>query len=150
MKNIGKYLGYINSLLIMIIIFPFALIFGLISVVFSNSIEKQFKFLKKLGYKSKYKKGYRYYSKNNVSFRFQQYCSYEVKIGTEGYVRIEDTEIGLDYERKMLEKVNESYQNAHPVDIQRGEIDTITPYALFVKNHLKDFESIKFDAFNNS
>lgn len=142
MKKIGKILGYINSVLVMVIIFPFALIFGLISVVLDTSIEKQFKFLKRNGYKYKSGKGYKYYSRNFTTFRFKRYCSYEIKIGSNEFINVENTNIGSDYERDVLIKTKEDYQNAHPVDIQRGEIDTITPFAEFIERHLKELESL--------
>lgn len=141
-KGIIKILTAINTVISIIIVIPFLIIAIIPVLIFTETTEKRFKFLKKKGYKHKREKEYSYYSKGKLTFRFHQDISYMVRINDEDYISIHDLDVGLKSNRDKLKNVLAEYQNAHPVDKQRGEINTLILFADFIKYYLSEIERI--------
>ena len=126
----------------MIILSPLLLIFLIISIDMP-SVKKSFKFLIKEGYVYRKDKTYKYYVKGDITFRLIEDQTYMVKIGNDDYENIYDINIGSVIERERLKSILIEYQNAHPVDKQRGDtVDTLNTHAGFIKHHLIDIERL--------
>lgn len=135
----------INSILfwlIVILLSPFLLLVAIFMYILGDSLEKNFRFLKKKGYKYKNIKRLRYYYNEIVTFVLCEDEFYKVSFNNEDFYNIEELEIGTEDERMALKKILQEYQTAHPVDKQRGEINTKTPFAEFVKRYLSEIESL--------
>lgn len=134
-KIIWIFIKKIILFLSEILILPFLLIYLIIGSIGSIFIETNKKDFKKL-----IKKGFKYQKKNRAYFLTRDNTVIKILYGLEDYyisfdngknfVRIEESNLGLPYNREQLKRRLHEYKYAHPVDKQRG--DAIPPLSYFV------------------
>lgn len=141
-KKLTQILNKILAIIGVILLAPVEILLFILIVIFMKTTERSFKFLKKIGYKYKRKNGFVYYTKGIITFKIKQDISYMVKYGEEEYIDFHNFKVGSLYEKKVLHEKLIEYENAHPVDKQRGEVDTLTVFSEYLKRHIKDFEKL--------
>lgn len=142
LNKLGQILATISTIAMMVLLTPVWIVVFIFIAIFMQTTERKFKFLKKIGYKYKRKNGYAYYSKGNLTFRIKQDISYMFKYDEDEYIDFHNSEIGSLYEKQILYEKLLEYQSAHPVDKQRGEVDTLTVFSEYLERHIKDFEKL--------
>lgn len=132
-KKIGDIILKILTVLGMIFLFPIILLFSIVSLIFEFNVSKK-------SFKKLVKKGFKFQRKNQAYVLKRDNIVIEILYGLEDYyisfdngekfVRVEESDLGLQYNRDELKWRLLEYKNAHPVDRQRG--DAIPPLSYFV------------------
>ncbi len=143
-----KILKKLNNVLTMIFFtIPFTIIMLPIIVITTiidskrYNIKRRFRFLEKFGYtlkKDRVFKNEYYFEKSPILLKIKQDCEYKISFDNGiNFVNIYDTEIGTLEERTKLRYVMTAYQDAHPVDKQRGDaVDTAPFFIAFLKKYI--------------
>ncbi len=138
----------LNNVLTMIFFtIPFTIIMLPIIVIFTiidskrYNIKRRFRFLEKFGYTLKKEKACKheyYFEKSPIIIKIKQDCEYKISYDNGiNFVNIYDTEIGTLEERSKLRDVMTAYQDAHPVDKQRGDaVDTAQFFIAFLSKYI--------------
>lgn len=60
------------------------------------------------------------------------------------FVRVEESDLGLPYDRDVLKAKLNEYKNAHPVDVQRGDaLPPISEFVDFLDHNLNTYQQTK-------
>lgn len=140
-KKIGDSILKILTVLGMIFLFPIILLFVIVELIFGFSVSKK-------SFKKLIKKGFKYQIKNRTYILKRDNIVIEILYGLEDYyisydygenfVRIEESDLGLPYNREELKRQLNKYKNAHPVDKQRGDaIPPLSYYVDFLNNFIE-------------
>lgn len=132
-KKISNIMLKILTVLGMIFLFPIIILFVIVELIFGFNVSKK-------SFKKLIKKGFKYKKKDKVYILTRDNIVIEILYGLEDYyisfdngenfVRIEESELGLQYNRDELKWRLLEYKSAHPVDKQRG--DALPPLSYFV------------------
>ena len=122
------------SLISVVLILPFFFIYLIIELFYVSSYPTKKEFKKLLN------KGFKYKKKNKIYTLSKDKIVIEILYGLEDYfisfdngqnfVRVEESELGFQYNRDELKWRLKEYQCAHPVDRQRG--DAKPPLSYFI------------------
>lgn len=119
-----------------IIVIPIVLIF--LSPFFAPG-KRSFKKLIRKGFKYKFKDKNYILTKDKTIIRvFHDFQEYYVSFDNgESFVRVEESDLGSSYDRKVLKSKLDEYINAHPVDKQRGDaVPPVTEFVDFLDHNL--------------
>lgn len=101
--------------------------------------KRLFKKLIARGFKYKYENKYYILTKNEIIIRvFHDFQEYYISFDSgENFVRVEESDLGSSYDRKVLKSKLDEYINAHPVDKQRGDaVPPVTDFVDFLDHNL--------------
>lgn len=117
-----KWIEKIFTILTVIILFPLILIFSIISLIIGD-YRREFKKLKKIGFKYKYKKPKHIFTRDNIIIEiFHTYEDYYISFDNgQTFERVEDTNLGLPYNRENLKFKLNKYKYTSGLERQRGE-----------------------------
>lgn len=132
-RKLGDMILKVFTILGMIFLFPIILLFIIYELIFGFNVSKK-------SFKKLIKKGFKYQNKNKVYILTRENIVIEILYSLEDYyisfdngenfVRIEESNLGLPYNRDELKRRLNEYKNAHPVDKQRG--DALPPLSYFI------------------
>mgnify|MGYP003311242170 CR=1 FL=1 len=132
-RNLGDIILKVFTILGMIFLFPIILLFIIFELIFGFNVSKK-------SFKKLVKKGFKYQNKNKTYILTRENIVIEILYSLEDYyisfdngenfVRIEESHLGLPYNRDELKIRLNEYKNAHPVDRQRG--DAFPPLSYFI------------------
>ncbi len=125
-----------------VLILPFFFIYLIIELFYVSSYPTKKEFKKLLN------KGFKYKKKNKVYILSKDKIVIEILYGLEDYyisfdngqnfIRVEESELGFQYNRDELKWRLKEYQCAHPVDRQRGDAKPPLSYFIdFLDNFIK-------------
>lgn len=138
-SKFGKIVFWTGMILFMIIFFPLTISIFILATQRCN-MKKRFKCLTNKGYSCRKEKGKNiyYFTKDNAVIRIIQDSEYKISYdGGKNYIDIVESELGTMEEREKLKEVMTEYENAHPVDKQRGDtIDTAVAFAEFLEKYI--------------
>ena len=133
MRKLGDIILKVFTILGMIFLFPIILLFIIFELIFGFNVSKK-------SFKKLIKKGFKYQNKNKAYILTRENIVIEILYSLEDYyisfdngenfVRIEESDLGLPYNRDELKRRLNEYKNAHPVDKQRG--DALPPLSYFI------------------
>lgn len=132
-RKLGDMILKVFTILGMIFLFPIILLFIIYELIFGFNVSKK-------SFKKLTKKGFKYQNKNKAYILTRENIVIEILYSLEDYyisfdngenfVRIEESDLGLPYNRDELKRRLNEYKNAHPVDKQRG--DALPPLSYFI------------------
>ena len=132
-RKLGDMILKVFTILGMIFLFPIILLFIIYELIFGFNVSKK-------SFKKLIKKGFKYQNKNKVYILTRENIVIEILYSLEDYyisfdngenfVRIEESDLGLPYNRDQLKRKLNEYKNVHPVDKQRG--DALPPLSYFI------------------
>ena len=132
-RKLGDIILKVFTILGMIFLFPIILLFIIFELIFGFNVSKK-------SFKKLIKKGFKYKNKNKAYILTRENIVIEILYSLEDYyisfdngenfVRIEESDLGLPYNRDELKRRLNEYKNAHPVDKQRG--DALPPLSYFI------------------
>ena len=132
-RKLGDIILKVFTILGMIFLFPIILLFIIYELIFGFNVSKK-------SFKKLIKKGFKYQNKNKAYILTRENIVIEILYSLEDYyisfdngenfVRIEESHLGLPYNRDELKRRLNEYKNAHPVDKQRG--DALPPLSYFI------------------
>lgn len=132
-RKLGDIILKVFTILGMIFLFPIILLFIIFELIFGFNVSKK-------SFKKLIKKGFKYQNKNKAYILTRENIVIEILYSLEDYyisfdngenfVRIEESDLGLPYNRDELKRRLNEYKNAHPVDKQRG--DALPPLSYFI------------------
>jgi len=128
--RIMKVVGFLGSIPFYILIFPLGIIVMFVIIFTHRSARYQMRFLKKHGFLLTHnrKTHERLWINENICIKESGDVNFEISFDwstKKTFVRLDESEIGIDEERKSLAWVMHEYKNAPPVDIQRGDAPNV-------------------------
>ncbi len=138
-SKLCSILNEINRWIIIILSIPFIFILSIIEIFF-NTVKKSFKPLIKKGYSYKKKNKFYYLIKDNIIIKIS-YSLEEYLISFDygkTFVKIEESELGIPYEREQLKSSLNNYINAPSLYKQKGDaFPPLYDYIKFLDYYLK-------------
>lgn len=118
-----------------VLLLPIGIIFLVVSLVvncFNIPGKRSFKKLMAKGFKYKFENRTYILTRDDiVIWVFPNFEDYYISFDKgENFVRVEDSDLGLPYNREILKSKLNAYRHSHPVDKQRG--DALPPVSEFV------------------
>ena len=133
--QIGTLINTIVNGLATILVLPIDIVIMIVLLFLSpffTPCKKSFKKLITKGFKYEFKDKNHILTKDKTIIRvFNDFQEYYISFDNgENFVRVEESDLGSSYDRKVLKCKLDEYINAHPVDKQRG--DAVSPVTQFV------------------
>ena len=145
-KNIWGQIGALINAIVediaTVLLLPVIIVIGIISLFLSPFFapgKKSFKKLKRKGFKCEFKDKNYILTKDKTIIRvFHDFQEYYISFDNgENFVRVEESDLGSSYDRKVLKCKLDEYVNAHPVDKQRGDaVPPVTEFVNFLDHNL--------------
>lgn len=134
-----KVVGKIFFVIVIIIFFPIALVVALLTIPTLPN-KKTFKKLINKGFSYAYKDKKYILKRKDIVIEIQlgltdYYISFD---NGNTFERVEDSNLGTSYEREKLKQALNEYENAHPVDKQRGDaLPPLNDYIEFLNLYIE-------------
>ncbi len=145
-KNLWGKIGVLVNRIVMglatVLVIPIGIVVLIVSLPFSclgTPGKKSLKKLIKKGFQYKYVRKAHILTGNEIVIRIlpgfeDYYISFD---HGKNFVRVEESNLGLPYDRDVLKSKLDAYRNAHPVDKQRGDVlPPVSDFIDFLDNNL--------------